>query len=89
MPIHSIKTIKISEIALIKDRHINGFLEFLNSKLTKDQIFERFVDAEHKNEHSELLFYANTKDGITKLTTEKDMFPEVAEFFKNFYEFKY
>ncbi|MDO8741268.1 MAG: RNA-binding domain-containing protein [Candidatus Woesearchaeota archaeon] len=31
------KTIKIFEITLTKDRHINGFLEFLNSKLTQDQ----------------------------------------------------
>lgn len=31
------QTIKIFEITMIKDRHINGFLEFLNSKLTADQ----------------------------------------------------
>ena len=31
------KAIKIFEVTLIKDRHINGFLEFLNSKLTTDQ----------------------------------------------------
>ncbi|MBI2129220.1 hypothetical protein HYU07_03185 [Candidatus Woesearchaeota archaeon] len=31
------RIIKIFEVTLIKDRHINGFLEFLNSKLTQDQ----------------------------------------------------
>ena len=59
------------------------------TKLSKAEVLERFNIAEHKEENSELLFYKNIEEGINKLKNEKDMLPEVVEFFNKFYEIKY
>lgn len=59
------------------------------TKLTKELIIERFKNADENEENSELIFYQNTKEGIAKLTHEKDMLLEVVEFFNKFYEIKH
>ncbi len=66
-----------------------GFHFEAYTKLSKDQVLERFKTAEHKEENSELFFYENNEEGINKLKNEKDMLPEVVEFFNKFYEIKY
>ena len=52
-----------------------------NTKLTKELIIEKFKNADENEENSELIFYQNNKDGITKLVTERDMLSDVVEFF--------
>lgn len=82
-------SLSLDVVAKFCDQGIYGFHFDTYTKLSKDQILEKFSQAEHKDEHSELLFYENNEEGISKLKNEKDMLPEVVEFFSKFYEFKY
>lgn len=58
------KIIKIFEITLNKDRHISGFLEFLNSKLTKEQKELLIMQADSRTDEELNFFIRFDKDKL-------------------------
>jgi len=78
------------EIILNKSKLDKLQVKIISSILKLDyQLLARFKIADEYEKHSELIFYQNSNVGIKQVVAEKNMLPQVVQFFNKFYEIKY